>query len=789
MKLRSFTGKLKIFFLMTFKWQDITGKFYFLAISMVLAIWMTLGEWQWLPLSLIIGMAVVLLKRQLSLGILFIVIAAFSIVNSQYISQNHSLFKNPRSGTFEGKITDLPNFDGDKLSFTFKIPQGEKLLVNVRITRLEDKQALRQMVKTGMTCRISGELQQPRTKDNFHAFNYQKYLFHQHIYWLLKTESSFTCSDHHLSLIDQIHRFRERQISEVNTQFPKPSSDMINALVFGYRENMDQEFLNAYQMLGMIHLLAVSGLHISIVIGSIFYAGRRSGLIREHVITLLLILIPLYIFITGASPSVIRAGLMTMAVLSAQLFKSKLSTLDSISLTCIAMLVYDPHLLFNLGFELSFLVTFFIILSSYFIDAKYHSSIPKLIAVTSIAQLASFPILIYNFYDFSLMSFIVNLFFIPFITFCILPLCFIVIFVYSLIPFFLPVLTNILQTLLTYSDQLLLILYHHNFLNLRFGQPEIYFLILICTGVLAVCYWWEISKQKSALIWPILLIVFLYFSQMTIGYLNPNGKVTFLNVGQGDSIFIQLPHQKGNILIDTGGNLPFQKQQWQKRKNPYQVGRDAVLMELKARGIKQLDALILTHEDYDHIGGLKDLAGNILIKKLIISSFFPIKKNEKEIFIRLVKGGTEIKRIEAGKSIKFHQYRLQVLSPAEKMSSSNGNSIVVSAILGGKTWLFTGDSDKEAEQVLLSRYPHLHIDVLKVGHHGSKTSTSERFVKVIKPAIAVISVGENNRYGHPNPEVMARLKKYGVKIFRTDERGAIEVTFQDKRVVGLKTVR
>ncbi|MBM7645820.1 competence protein ComEC [Scopulibacillus daqui] len=784
--------KLKVFFLMAseeglFKKNGISGKFYFLAISMVLAIWFSLGEWQWLALALLIGLVILLSRKQLFMAVLAMMTAVFSIVNSLYISPNHSIFKEPFQGTFEGKIIDLPKFDGDRLTFTMKLHEGEKLAVHHRIKHSDEKQSLMSHLKTGLTCTINGQLQQPPAKDNFHAFNYQKYLFHQGIHWLLQTETDFTCGDQTLTLLDRLHRLREQKINEVEKHFPKPSSDMINALVFGYRDNINQEILNAYQMLGIIHLLAVSGLHISVVIGSLYYLGRRLGFIREHVIFLMIILIPLYICLTGASPSVVRAGLMALSVFCAQLFKSKISALDSISITCMSMLVYQPHLLFNLGFELSFLVTFFILLSSPFIDKKYNSFLLKLIAVTSIAQLASFPIIVYHFYDFSLMSFLVNLFFIPFITFCILPFCFIAFFVFWLFPFLLPYVINPLQAALIYSDKWLLLLYRCHFLNLRFGQPSILFLIFTCICIASVCYWWEASKRKSAIMGPVILIIALYFCQSCLGYLNPCGKVTFLNVGQGDSILIQLPHRKGNILIDAGGYLPFQKQKWQKRKNPFEPGRDVVLNELKGYGVKRLDAVILTHEDYDHIGGLKDIAGKMPIKNLIVSPYFPIEGSKKALIIKCLKEGTAIKTVEANDTLKFGHYFFRVLSPASKMSSSNGNSVVLAARLGGEMWLFTGDGDKEAEQDLLNRYTHLNIDILKAGHHGSKTSTSERFIKKIKPKAAIISAGKNNRYGHPHSEVLERLKKQRVKIFRTDERGAVEVTFKGHHIAKLIT--
>jgi len=266
------------------------------------------------------------------------------------------------------------------------------------------------------------------------------------------------------------------------------------------------------------------------------------------------------------------------------------------------------------------------------------------------------------------------------------------------------------------------------------------------------------------------------------------GRVIFLDVGQGDSIFIQLPHNGETILIDTGGQLPFKKEPWQRQKKPFEVGRDIVLHELKGMGITHLDRLVLTHSDFDHIGGVQGLIGHIPIKSIVVSPFFVPSKTERPWLEKARKLGTHLIIAKPGDEWKSQGAVFKVLWPKEKTTTSNGKSLVIEGDFGGERWLFTGDLEVPEEKRVLALYPNLKIDILKVGHHGSKTASSEAFLETLDPKLAIISVGAHNRYGHPNSKVLKRLKLLSIPTFRTDQSGAIVFTFNRWRILSFDTV-
>ncbi|WP_235425119.1 DNA internalization-related competence protein ComEC/Rec2 [Heyndrickxia ginsengihumi] len=254
------------------------------------------------------------------------------------------------------------------------------------------------------------------------------------------------------------------------------------------------------------------------------------------------------------------------------------------------------------------------------------------------------------------------------------------------------------------------------------------------------------------------------------------GKIIFIDVGQGDSILIKLPWNRGTYLIDTGGELSFKKEQWQQQTNPFEVGKDVLVPFLKSQGIGTIDKLILTHSDEDHIGGAEAIISSLHIKEIDISPRSWEKTLMKEIIAEAQMKHIPVFEMMSGDHWQNKAGSFVYVSPFDDHYEGNNDSLVLYANVGGKKWLFTGDLEKEGEETLIRAF-HFHVDILKVGHHGSKTSTSEAFLNQLSPSIAVISVGKHNRFGHPNKEVIERLKAHHIVIYRTDEQGAITYRF------------
>jgi competence protein ComEC len=250
-----------------------------------------------------------------------------------------------------------------------------------------------------------------------------------------------------------------------------------------------------------------------------------------------------------------------------------------------------------------------------------------------------------------------------------------------------------------------------------------------------------------------------------------------LDVGQGDSIYLSAPHNKGTYLIDTGGILSFNQENWKEKSNPYSIAEDTLIPFLKSKGKRTLDKLILTHGDADHAGEVTKLLDEIRVIELIVPYGFLRGEFEQAIIDKAKSKGTEVSVLKSGDAVSDSFFKLNILSPIALSESENDDSLVIFAKIGGLNWLFTGDLEHEGEKRILEKYKGLKTDVLKVGHHGSKGSTSDSFLKQLQPRIALISAGENNRYHHPHNEVIGLLQKYGMEILQTKDHGSITFKF------------
>lgn len=687
------------------------------------------------------------------------------------------------SGTNQlvGKISSMPALDGDHLSFQMKVEEGETVMVN---TYLKERQQIPQAenLRFGMSCSLDGKLQKPALPRNFHAFNYRKYLFRQHIHWQFTviTFSASSCQRGSYSILDHLQQWRGYGVRWISSHFPVPVRGISEALVFGWRNDVSPDILQAYRDLGIIHLLAVSGLHVGLVMGALYYCFIRFGFTKERSLEFLLVILPLYVLMTGASPSVSRSGLMGFIALLAARLGKKIHPLDGISWVGIVLIAFNPYIIFQTGFQLSFLVSFTLIASAPAIQKRYHSRFAQLLAVSVISQMVSMPLLLYNFYGISLFSLPFNLVFIPFISFLILPLAIISFFASLLAPFLASPLLSLLSFSVKNAHELLLAADRHFSGMLLFGKPSLPLVFLMYGSVFYGLVKWEKGNGPRRLILPVLFLGGLCLFQWLSPYLSNEGEVTLLDVGQGDGILIQLPHRRAVYLIDTGGTIHFGQQDWQKRKHEFLVGRDVVLQELKSRGIRKIDKLILTHGDMDHIGGTKSLFGRIRIGEMMYGKGRITKPLPKELIKKAEELHIKVVRLARGMSWKSGEDAFAVLNP-DGTEQGNDRSVVIAAQIDGIKWLFTGDLEKEGEARLLSEYPNLKIDILKVGHHGSNTSTTQAWIQALKPKAALISVGKHNFYHQPSPDVIDRLQENHVQIYRTDQMGSVVFRFDGNK--------
>lgn len=675
-----------------------------------------------------------------------------------------------------GKITSIPHQDGNHFSFLMKTTDNVKIQVHYYMKTRNEKNELTSL-KPGMYCSFEGAFQLPSSSTNFNGFDYQQYLASRNIYYVFRPNdvSLKNCSNEKLNVLDRFKRLRQEGMKVVKDHFPDPSKGIVTALVFGDKNEIDVDTLNMYQSLGVIHVLAVSGLHVGLVSTCLFFFFIRIGFTRERSVDLLMILLPLYCIIAGAAPSVIRASTMCMVVLLSVKYKQRISPLDSISGTCLLLLIVNPQYVFQLGFQLSFIVSFCLIVSSNIYEQYCTNKISKLVVITLIAQIVSFPVIVSHFYEFSPFSLIINLLYIPFIALFILPLSFLTILLFFVSPPGATALLYLHNGLMGLAHHLLQVIDQIPFSTITFGKPPE---ILIVIYYLSIGYYLLKVEQKSkGQLFSGLLVFLVLLFHWFHPYLSPYGEVTIIDVGQGDSIYIELPRRKAVYLVDTGGSIDFKQEEWKRRMRTFDVGEDVVVPFLKSKGVRKIDKLILTHGHFDHIGGGFALLDEIKVDNLLYG-VGPIETEvEKHLLEEFQKRGTEIQFVKEGKYWIVKDSIFYILSPKGNEQSANDRSIVIYSSIGGVTWLFTGDLEEEGELRIVSTYDNLPVDILKVGHHGSITSTTEQLLEHIKPRVAIISVGENNRYNHPHPDVIRRLENANIVTFRTDKNGSITYRF------------
>lgn len=673
--------------------------------------------------------------------------------------------------------------DGNLLFAYAKLyPSQEKVAVRYRIKTEDEKQSLNKQLFPGTACQASGSLEIPPEARNPHAFDYRNYLNRNQIYWVVDVERlpAEHCINTSSGMLTTLKRFRQKEITKIEEDLPEESAALTAALLFGVRDLFNPETERSYQKIGIVHLLAISGLHVGLLTGMLYFICIRLGITKEKTELLLLIFLPLYSVLTGLAPPVLRAAAMLMLLISARRHRWQLTPLDAISLAFMLMVFRQPYLIYEIGFQLSFLVSLSLIISAPKILTRFKSFPRQTAAASFISQLASLPIILSSFYEISLISVLANLLFVPLFSFIILPLLLVTYITYSLFES-LPVLyVTLLENFIHQVNRISALLAEIPGSSIIIGKPGTSLLILQILMIPIFFILWEktISKGLKPQGWHYILPILPLLVQLTVPYINPYGKIIFIDVGQGDSILIRMPFNKGNYLIDTGGVMSFEQPGWQKRKDVYDPGRNIVLPLLKSEGIGKIDKLILTHGDADHIGGASALFDELRIKQLILPRETERSPLELDIIKKALGQGTAIYSAGAGTGWTSGEGNFNILSPSGTTGNRNERSIVLLANIGGKKWLFTGDLGNDGEQILLSNFGDLDIDVLKVGHHGSKFSSSKEFIESIKPEYAVISVGAKNRYGHPSGEILSRLDLQEVRIFRTDLSGAVIFRFK-----------
>ena len=597
----------------------------------------------------------------------------------------------------------------------------------------------------GDKIKLFGKLKLPSNNSIFNGFNYREYLKYERINYIFDIDEIIKISNNKSIM----YKLKNSIINIINKS---PNKDYLHTFLLGNNKYIDKEVMESYRINGISHLFSISGMHISLLSMIILKLLKNYKFKKEVVILFLLI----YMTLTDFLPSILRSGIFFILIYLNKKFNLNISMFKLMIILLFICVLIDPYIVYKIGFQYSYTISFYLITFNQLIN-KSKNKLYKLFIVSFISFIVSVPITINNFSQINVLSIFLNIFFVPIVSSIIFPL--------SLITFLFPFFNNLFAILINIFE--LLSITFSKIDNFIFIMSKISTLFIIIYYIIISITLYFLSKNKYKYIVSLMFIFVIHYN---ITIFNKGLEITYIDVGQGDSIFIKFPNDKSNILIDTGGKVTYGN-----LKNNYSVGKN-IVDYLKSMGIRKLDYLIITHGDFDHMGDSLYLIDKFKVENVIFNCG-EFNVLEKELI--KVLDEKKIKYYSCIKELNIGKYKLDFLN-TKVYDNENDNSNVIYTEFNGYKFMFMGDAGVEKEKDILDKYNLANIDVLKVGHHGSKTSSSKEYIDEIKPKYAIISVGKNNRYGHPNKEVLNNLDNS--KIYRTDQDGSIMFKIKNNKL-------
>lgn len=630
--------------------------------------------------------------------------------------------------------------------------------------------------------KLSGIIQKPRGERNPGEFNYQKYLAANGIYGIVNISNAQDAliqpATNKSSLGYFIFVVKRKFFRSLNELHHGQEQALIKGLLLGERGEISAELQEAFSKCGVIHILAISGLNIG-YIGIIFFV--LFSLFRfsyQLKIVAVMVSVVFYNMLVGFEPPIVRATLMMIIFLSGRLLQRPTDILNIISTAAFIIILINPQELFQASFQLSFGA----ILSMVYLyrriknicdkwnffykltQNKFGNYLGTLFLVTLAAQLGTLPIVVYYFDRISVIGLLLNLLVIPLSG---------IIMALGLATMFCSLFSMSLAQLYANTNSICLdffIQVVEKSGEFRFASVEsgkIGWIIIVIFYFLL----WIILNLDKKIYRKVLIFSTLVGAMIAIWepvFLSQKWlQVLFFDVGQGDAALVNFPDGK-NLLIDAGP-----------QSDDFDAGKFFIVPYLKRERINRLNTVVLSHADNDHIGGMPAIFQNIQVDQILDSRLYQAS-SICSTYNRIIDSlQIQHKNPYAGQKLKdFENYGVYILHPGTAFirkyrDDINNCSIVLKLVYGKIAFLFPGDIEKEAEEVLMNYGEVLRADVLKVAHHGSNTSSTMKWLKLVQPRYAVISVGKQNKFNFPATATLQRLNQLGIKIIRTDVNGAV----------------
>ena len=666
-----------------------------------------------------------LLKKIYQSKIFYILLTLFTFLSFYLIANNlkkESIY-NPNQTIFTGQIIRINKTD---YGYSLILKNKENLIVYL------DKC----LYNLGDQVKIEGTLETPSNNTIPNNFNYKKYLNNQNIYYILKTKKITLLKEN----TNIIYKLKQVILTYLN-KFK--SKNYLQAFILGDTSSLNNIY-DSYQKNGISHLLSIGSTHITLLNYVIITCLKKIKLkkISEPVSYSIVFL---FIILLDYPISMLRVFLYLVITYLFKKFNLKVNSLLKYYLVIIITLLINPFYIFNKGFLYSYFISFILILNKDKLTGNYFLTLFK---ISLLSFLSSIPLNIYFNYEINLFSIFYNLLYVPIFNLIIFPL--------SLLTLIFPFFDNLFYLIMEILNNISLLLNNFNQGIIILKKIDI-FILGICMLIIIYVIKMILNKKIHGLvILSIILMIHININK----FIKDNYVIT-LDVKQGDSNLLYLNDKA--ILIDTGGLYN-------------QIIVEKTIIMLKSFGINKIDYLILTHGDYDHMGEAINLVENFKVEKVIFNCG---EFNDLEQELIQVLDKKKIPHYSCIKELNIGDNKLYFLNNKD-YGNENDNSSVIYTKLNNHKFLFMGDAGVQAEKDLIEKYNLENIDVLKVGHHGSKTSSSKSFIDEIEPKYSIISVGKNNRYGHPNDSVLDTLEKS--KIYRTDQDGSIMFKIKNNKL-------
>jgi len=582
-------------------------------------------------------------------------------------------------------------------------------------------------IKIGYKVKLTGTMKEILNNTIPNTFNYKEYLYNKKIYYTFNIDNIILINKD-ISFLDKIKNFTyERCLNIDNTGY-------LAMFILG-KKDIDKETLNNLRQMNIIHIFSISGIYLSLItitLSCILNKKRSKNYIN-------IIIFIMYLLLTSFNISLLKSFLLSISIGLKKKYNLNISNSNILIYNLLFLLIINPFYLYDIGFQYSYLCTYGILS-----NMDKSSFIKSSIKTSLICLIYSLPLSISLNYSYNILSILFNIIYIPFISYIFYPLC-----ILSFIcKFFYPVLLifiNILNSSVSFLSSMKLFI---------IILPKLSILSIIIYYLIVLLY-----TYKRKYIYVFLLILIITINKVSY-YLDSNAYLYFLDVGQGDSSLIISPYMKDITLIDTGGGISNLNQNISKN----------IVTFLYSINIKKIDNLIISHGDCDHICNGSYIKKYINISNVVLNKG-DINDKEKEY-------------IEMMGSYKYKNMALINLYN-DVSSEENDNSIFTYFKLYNVKFLYSGDASKEMEEKIINKH-NLSVDILKIGHHGSKTSSSSLYLSKLNPSLALISSGRGNMYNHPSKDTLDTLNKLNIKYLDTQDVGSVRFSI-NKEGYSIKT--